>query len=300
MKAIVNSSAGAGIADVDDPRPAVGEALVEVRAFSINRGELALLAARTNDWRPGQDIAGVVVEQAADGSGPPPGTRVVALAEQAGWSELAAVPTARLSALPDEVSIEQAAALPLAGLTALRTLRLGGDLLGRRALVTGASGGLGGMQVQLAVAAGAQVTAVARAQHEKELLRRGAASVVAGPSDAAGLYELVTDWVGGAALAAALAKVAPGGTVVVGSGNQDKTPINIYDFFGHEGARLVSYLSYAYPEPPGPDLAILVGLVSARRLDPVLGLVDAWTRLPDAIQALTERRITGKAVLTIG
>ena len=130
--------------------------------------------------------------------------------------------------------------------------------------------------------------------------RRGAASVVGRPSDAAGLYELVTDWVGGAALAAALTKVAPGGTVVVGSGNQDKTPINIYDFFGHEGARLVSYLSYAYPEPPGPDLAILAGLVSARRLDPVLGLVEAWTRLPEAIQALTERRITGKAVLTIG
>ena len=299
MKAIVNTPAGAGIADVGDPRPAADEALVAVRAFSVNRGELALLAARTNDWRPGQDIAGVVVEQAADGSGPPVGARVAALVEQAGWSELAAVPTARLSALPDEVSIEQAAALPLAGLTALRTLRLGGDLLGRRVLVTGASGGLGGMQVQLAFAAGAQVTAVARAQHEKQLLHRGASSVVAGPSDADGLYDLVTDWVGGASLAAALAKVAPGGTVVVGSGNQDKTPISIYDFFGHEGARLVGYLSYAYPKPPGPDLAILVGLVATRRLDPVLGFVDAWTRLPDAIQALTERRITGKTVLTV-
>jgi NADPH:quinone reductase-like Zn-dependent oxidoreductase len=93
MKAIVNTPAGVGIADVDAPRPTCDEALVAVRAFSINRGELALLAARTDNWRPGQDIAGVVVEQAADGSGPPPGARVVALVEQAGWSELAAVPT---------------------------------------------------------------------------------------------------------------------------------------------------------------------------------------------------------------
>jgi NADPH:quinone reductase-like Zn-dependent oxidoreductase len=214
MKAIVNTPAGVGIADVGEPRPARDEALVAVWAFSVNRGELALLTARTNDWRPGQDIAGVVVEQAADGSGPPQGTRVVALVEQGGWSELAAVPTARLSALPDEVSTEQAAALPLAGLTALRTLRLGGDLLGRRVLVTGASGGLGGMQVQLAVAAGAQVAAVARAQYAKELLSRGATSVVASPSDADGLYDLVTDWVGGASLAAALAKVTPGGAAV--------------------------------------------------------------------------------------
>jgi NADPH2:quinone reductase len=300
MKAILNTSTGAGIADVDDPRPGGDEALVAVRALSINSGELALLENRTNDWRPGQDIAGVVVEAADNGSGPPPGTRVVALVEQAGWAELAAVSTARMAALPDEVTIEQAAALPLAGLTALRTLRIGGDLLGRRVLVTGASGGLGGMQVQLAVAAGAQVTAVAKPRHEKELLRRGATSVVADPSDADGLYHLVTDWVGGASLAAALGKVAPRGTVVLGSGNPDKTPINIYDFFGHEGARLVGYLSYAHREPPGPDLAILASLVAAGRLDPALGLVDTWTRLPDAITALAERRITGKAVLTVG
>jgi NADPH:quinone reductase len=299
MKAILNTPSGPSIAEVDDPRPGGAEALVAVRAFSINRGELALLETRTNDWRPGQDIAGVVVEPAADGAGPPPGTRVVALVEQAGWAELAAVPTTRLAPLPDEVTIEQAAALPLAGLTALRTLRLGGNLLGRRVLVTGASGGLGGMQVQLALAAGAQVTAVTRTQHEEQLLRLGTTSVVADPADADGLYDLVADWVGGASLAAALGKVAPRGTVVLGSGNPDRTPINIYDFFGHEGARLVSYLSYAHPEPPGPDLTILARLVATGRLDPVLGLLDTWTQLPDAINALTERRITGKAVLTV-
>jgi NADPH:quinone reductase len=299
MKAILNTPSGPSIAEVDDPRPGGAEALVAVRAFSINRGELALLETRTNDWRPGQDIAGVVVEPAADGAGPPPGTRVVALVEQAGWAELAAVPTTRLAPLPDEVTIEQAAALPLAGLTALRTLRMGGNLLGRRVLVTGASGGLGGMQVQLALAAGAQVTAVTRTQHEEQLLRLSTTSVVADPADADGLYDLVADWVGGASLAAALGKVAPRGTVVLGSGNPDKTPINIYDFFGHEGARLVSYLSYAHPEPPGPDLTILARLVATGRLDPVLGLLDTWTQLPDAINALTERRITGKAVLTV-
>src|SRR6266550_7702419 len=80
------------------PTPAADEALVAVRAFSINHGELALLKTRTNQWRPGQDVAGVVVEPAADGSGPPPGSRVVALVEEAGWAELAPVPTARFSA----------------------------------------------------------------------------------------------------------------------------------------------------------------------------------------------------------
>jgi NADPH:quinone reductase len=241
MKAIVNSPAGPVIAAVDDPRPASGEALVAVRAFSVNRGELDLLQARTDGWRPGQDIAGVVVEQAADGSGPAAGARVVALVEQAGWAELAAVPVSRLAPLPAQVGIEQAAALPLAGLTALRTLRLAGGLLGRRVLITGANGGVGRIQIQLAAAAGAEVTAVARPQHEKELLALGASSVVADPAAADGLYDLVADWVGGPSLAAGLGKVAPRGTVVLGTSNTEKTPVNIYDFFGHEGAQLVSY-----------------------------------------------------------
>jgi NADPH2:quinone reductase len=274
MKAVLNTPDGPGIAEVADPCPSADEALVAVRAFSINRGELALLKTRTNQWRPGQDVAGVVVEPAADGSGPPPGSRVVALVEEAGWAELAAVPTARLARVPDPVGFEQAAALPLAGLTALRTLRLGGDLLGRRVLVTGAGGALGAMQVQLAATAGAEVTAVAQPQHDKKLRQHGARSVVADPSDADGLFHLVTDWVGGASLAAALGKIAPGGTIVLGSGNPDKTPINIYDFFGHEGARLVGYLSYAHPDPPSRDLATLTRLVATGRLDPPIGLLD--------------------------
>lgn len=300
MKAIVNTPRGTELADFDDPRPGSDQALVAVRAFSVNRGELALLSARTDGWRPGQDIAGVVVEQAADGTGPAPGTRVAALVEQAGWAELAAVPVSRLAALPAGVSVEAAAALPLAGVTALRTLRLGGDLLGRRVLVTGASGGVGRMQVQLAVAAGAEVTAVARPAHTQELRSLGAAAAAADPAAADGLFHLVADWAGGASLAAAVAKVMPGGTVVLASGSTEKTPLSIYDFFGHENARIVSYLSYAQPEPPGADLTTLVKLAAAGRLDPGVKLTLPWIRLNDALTALGERRVCGKAVLVVG
>jgi NADPH:quinone reductase len=300
MKATVNNACGPVITAVGDPHPCSGEALVAVGAFSVNRGELDLLQTRTSGWRPGQDIAGVVVQQAADGSGPAAGTRIVALAEQASWAELAAVPVGRLAPLPAEVATEQAAALPLAGLTALRTLRLAGDLLGRRVLITGANGGVGPIQIQLAALAGAEVTAVARPQHERELLALGASSVVADPAAAEGLYDLVADWVGGPSLAVGISRAAPRGTVVLGPGNTEKTPVSIYDFFGHGGARLVSYLSYACPEPPSPDLSTLAALVAAGRLDPAVALALPWTRLRDALTALAERRISGKAVLTVG
>lgn len=77
-------------------------------------------------WRPGQDIAGEVLRPAPDGSGLPAGARIVALMDEAGWAERAAVPTQRIATLPDQVSFVHAATLPIAGLTALRTLRFGG------------------------------------------------------------------------------------------------------------------------------------------------------------------------------
>ncbi|GAB3871170.1 hypothetical protein GCM10027610_134200 [Dactylosporangium cerinum] len=193
----MNTPQGPVIREVAEPERTANEALVAVRAFSVNRGELALLAARTQDWRPGQDVAGLVIEPAADGTGPARGTRVVAQVEQAGWAELVPVRTDRLAVLPGAVSIEQAASLPVAGLTALRVLRLGGDLLGRRVLITGANGGLGRFQTELAALAGASVTAVAAPVHTKELIALGATEVVANTADAADGQHLVAESVGG-------------------------------------------------------------------------------------------------------
>jgi NADPH2:quinone reductase len=72
------------------------------------------------------------------------------------------VGTAWLAPLPHAVSDAQAATLPTAGLTALRSLEVAGLLLGKRVLVTGASGGVGRFAVQLARASGVDVTALVR------------------------------------------------------------------------------------------------------------------------------------------
>jgi hypothetical protein len=101
MLALVNTPGGnapVDLREVAEPQPALNEALVEVRAFSLNRGELRLFQVRPEGWRPGQDISGVVLRQAADGSGPAAGARVVALTDNAGWAERAAVPTHRMAA----------------------------------------------------------------------------------------------------------------------------------------------------------------------------------------------------------
>src|SRR6266536_2786008 len=153
---ITDSAAPNGLdrRDLPEPEPTPHQAVIEVGAYAINRGELSLLSQRADGWTPGQDLAGVVVAAAADGTGPSAGTRVVGLADWGGWSERVAVPTHRIAPLPETVTFPRAAALPVAGLTALRTLRTGGALLGRRVLVTGASGGVGSFAVQLARAYG--------------------------------------------------------------------------------------------------------------------------------------------------
>src|SRR6202030_939909 len=201
MLAVVNSSNAAAPVEwreVPEPQPAPNEALVEVRAFSLNRGELRLLQVRPEGWRPGQDISGVVLRAAADGNGPRAGERVVALTDNAGWAERAAVPAHRMAVLPHNVLIEEAAALPVAGLTALRTLRHGAPLLGKRVLINGAAGGVGNLAVQLAARARARVTAVAgSAERAKVLDGLGAGEIVTSIDDAQGRFELILEAAGG-------------------------------------------------------------------------------------------------------
>ena len=290
--------------DVAEPEPAPDEALVEVHAFSLNRGELSLLAGRPEGWRPGQDIAGVVVQAAADGSGPGKGTRVVALVDGAGWAQRVAAPTVRMAALPENVSFASAATLPVAGLTAMRTLRLGGFLLGQRVLITGAAGGVGRFAVQLAALAGAEVTGVVgRPERAAGLSERGATAVVANIHEAEGLFDLILESVGGSSLAGAISKVAPGGTIVVfGCSSREDTPISFPNFSGHAGARLLAFFIYnsGTPASMGVDLAKLVSLVAGEKLNPEIGLEDSWHNLYRATTALRDRKVNGKAVFHTG
>src|SRR5258708_17689231 len=115
-----------------EPAPGLHEALVAVQAFSLNRGELRSFRNTEEGWIPGQDISGIVLRQAADGSGPPAGARIVALMDEFGWAGRAAVPTQRIAVLPDTGPLAAPAPLPVARLTALRPLRHGAPLLGQR------------------------------------------------------------------------------------------------------------------------------------------------------------------------
>jgi NADPH2:quinone reductase len=256
---------------------------------------------RPDGWTPGQDVAGVVERAAADGSGPAVGTQVAALVDQAGWAERVAVPTDRLAVLPDDVDFVSAVTLPVAGTTALRTLRLGGDLAGQRVLITGASGAVGRFQIQIAHLEGASVTAVAAARHAEDLHGLGAEQVVASIEMAKGPFSLITESVGGENLTHAIECVAPGGTIVMfGSSSGELTPIGFRQFVpDHEGARLQTFAYYTSGPGIGADIASLLAMVAAHRLEARVALTLPWRDVAQALDALRQRRISGKAVLTM-
>ena len=157
--------------EIAGPYPRPGHVIVEVSAFSVNRGETYQLEQPRPNWRPGKDFAGTVVSGAPDGEGVPAGTRVVGHVDDSAWAQQVLVPNSRLAPLPDTVPLVTAGALPLAGLAALRLVRLASPLPSRCVLLTGASGGLGHYFVELAAAQGALVTAVTASEDRGHRLR---------------------------------------------------------------------------------------------------------------------------------
>jgi NADPH:quinone reductase len=289
--------------ELPEPQPQRHEALVAVHAFSLNRGELRSIRNNGEGWVPGQDIAGVVLQPAADGSGPPAGARVVALTDELGWAQRVAVPRHRMAALPDNVSFSQAATLPVAGLTALRTLRHGAPLLGKRVLITGAAGGVGTIAVQLAARSGARVTAlVGRPERAAGIKELGASEVVEGIENAQGRFGLILESGGGASLARAVQLVEAKGTVVVyGNSSGEPTTLSFADFRGAQNSRVQSfyYFTSEAEDRFAPDLALLVSLIADGSLTPQIGVERSWRDIAQVAEQLRDRRVSGKAVLSV-
>jgi len=288
---------------------AATDATVRVTAISLNRGETkrAVTAAEPG-WRPGWDFAGVVEDAAREGDGPPRGARVVGMLSSGAWAERIRVPVQNLAVLPDGVSDAQAATLPVAGLTALHALRQGGLLLGKKVLVDGASGGVGHLAVQLAMASGATVFGHVR----REELRKSVApwcngGVAVGPSIEAarplGPFDLILDSVGGQTLAAALTMLRTAGTCVTfGVSESATSTFESGAFFRTGGAKLYGLILFdelVRVEPAGKGLALLADLVARKVLTPAIEVEAPWTDIGRVATDLMERKFSGKAVLHV-
>lgn len=292
------------IREVDPPSPGSNQALVRVAATSLNLGEVHMAQSAQAGSVLGWDVAGTVERAAADGSGPPQGSRVVGILRSGAWSELVAVPTDALEELPDGVSFAQAATLPVAGLTALWAVEHGTGLLARKVLVTGASGGVGHFACQLAKLSGAEVVGLVRHQQKEDIVRQAGADQVAVGEDAqpaAGLgpYRLVVEAVGGKILAQAMGMLGPDGVCVsIGVIGGMDIPLDLRTM---RAPRSSLYKMLVFTEvnrePASVGLARLAQLVAERRLKPHIDVEESWNRIGRVAEDLLQRKISGKAVL---
>ncbi len=202
--------------EVPAPVPAAGdELLIEVRAISLNSGEVFTVDnAEDPGDVPGWDSSGVVLTPAADGSGPPAGTRVVGAHWSRRWAQQRVLTADDVAVLPASLDFETAAALSIAGVTAVQIVRRLCAVVGRRVPITGASGGVGRLAVQLAARAGAHVVAAVGSPGRGVGLRAlGADEIVVGLRGVAPVYG-VLEHVGGPMLAESFGLLEDGGRVI--------------------------------------------------------------------------------------
>ncbi|WP_328661646.1 NADP-dependent oxidoreductase [Nocardia salmonicida] len=290
--------------DVDRPVPAPGQVLVQVEATSFNpvddhirAGHLAEMIPIALPYVPGIDLAGTVVELGADVTSWAVGDQVVAmlpLDSAGGAAEFALVPAASLATAPQTIELVDAAALPLTGLAAWQSAFELAELKpGQTVLVNGAAGAVGSLVVQLAVDAGAQVTAVDAPEHADRLRGYGAVRVEGpldladGPDAVGGPFQVVVNHVRVTPeeLAQLTNYVADGGIATSSAG-----PIP------EDTARGVRSESL-WVRSDGAQLSELVTKVDAGKLHLHIAARRPVTELADVHADAGAGRLTGKTVL---
>jgi NADPH:quinone reductase-like Zn-dependent oxidoreductase len=292
-------------ADVPEPEPTSDQVLVAVEAFSLNRPDYLYLAAPGSTFRPGIDAVGRILTPAADGSGPEAGSRVVVHSPSGGAAaERLAVSTAQLAVVPEGLDPATAAALPLGGLVARRLLGRLGELAGRRLVATGVGGGVGQFLVQLAVAGGAEITAVAARSEPWGHLPGLGAKVVHDPAelpDAA--FDAVLESVGGRLGGDLASKLRTGGTFLW-FGQAGGEPITLDFFRLFSGGRSMTLHHFVYSDGveggDGGELEALVALAAKGALRAEIGHRGGWGDTPSVLRRMGAGQLSGKAVLDVG
>jgi NADPH:quinone reductase-like Zn-dependent oxidoreductase len=226
------------------------------------------------------------------------------------FAEYVSVPQDVLARKPARITFEQAAAVPTSGMVALHTMPRQYLQPGRRVLVNGAGGGVGGFAVQLARAFGATVTGVDEAMKLDHVRSLGADQVIdyALQDFTRGdeRYDLIVDIPGNHAFRACRRVLAPGGNyLLIG-----------HDHFGASGRwlgsmprslRLVAMSRFSAQLPAvtfsPPDkkelMAVLPGLIEAGTLTPVVDRTFSLNEVPQALRYLQAGHALGKIVITV-
>ena len=319
------------LAEVPEPHPAAGEAVVAIRAAALNHRDVWIkggqYAGLTWPCRPGSDGAGVVVAVGAGADAAWVGREVI-INPSFGWgaSEVAqgpkfsilglprdgtlaekiSVPVVQLAVKPAHLSWEAAAALPLAGLTAYRAVFVRAGLrAGERVLVTGIGSGVALFALQFAIAAGAEVWVTSSSE---EKIGRAVALGARGGFDytktdwakeaaeriAGGGFDVIVESAGGEGFGDLIDLAAPGGRIVFFGATRGNGPaVPMRKIFW----RQLSLLGTTMGAPA--DWSAMTEFVALHRIKPVVSEVFPLARAAEAFALMERGGQFGKIVVSI-
>lgn len=316
-------ASGVRLEQVPLPELRAGEVLLHMRATSLNAGDVRLMLGDPLLVRPvfgfrrpkfpirGMDAVGEVIAEGPNAIGVEIGDVVVGeLRGGGGLGEYVTVRADRVQPVPHGIDARVAATLPVAGGTAWQALdlaRVGEESPAGRVLIIGASGGVGTFAVQFAALRGAEVWASCAARNAPLIEGLGAVRTLdhrreplsAIPS---GHFDAVIDIAGGIDLRDLQRLVAPGGEVVLvtGDGGPVLGPIPriIKALFASLGSRpgIRSLTATSRPEV----LTKMLGLLSEGRFAPVIAEEYPFDDADVALARIEAGHVTGKLVVRMG
>jgi NADPH2:quinone reductase len=322
MKAVVCEAFGGAevlaLREVPDPPPpSPGELQVRIEARGVQYVDVLMLAGKYQlrpepPFIPGSEGAGEVVAIGPGVTGFKPGDRVMSRHRLGGFAQLGNAKAEDCDLIPSAMGLEEAAVFRNVYHTAYHALLQRGRLKpGDWVLIHGAAGGIGLPAIQIAKLYGAKVIATASTEGKRAVcLEEGADHAIdyqAGFRDkvmeltGGRGVDIVYDPVNGSTFEESLRCLAWSGRILIlgflgGAPALARTNYLLIKGIEAIGVR-IGGLSEAHPEVADANIETLVELAGQGKLKPRI-----WRRFPleaaaDAIQALIDRRVIGKAVL---
>jgi NADPH2:quinone reductase len=306
------------LADVPDPNPGTGEAVVAIKAAALNFFDNLLIAGKYQvkppfPFSPGSEFAGVVLSLGSDAAGLAVGDRVMGWLGHGAARERVTVPASQLVKIPDALDFDRAAGLSVIYGTSYYALKDRAQLkAGETLAVLGASGGVGLAAVELGKLMGARVIACASSDEKLAFARRHGADETVNyardnlrdglrPLTGGEGVDVVYDPVGGPYAEAALRAMAWGGRFLVigfAAGEIPKIPLNL-TLLKSCDVRGVFWGAWTAREPEAhrANVRQLVAWAAEGKLSAHVHAVYPLAETAAALEAIANRQVMGKVIL---
>jgi NADPH:quinone reductase len=324
MKAIICDEFGLPdklkFGDLPDPIPAPNQILIKVEACGVNFPDVLIIQNKYQfkpelPFSPGGEVAGKVLAVGENVSQFQIGQAVLALCGWGGFAEKVAVDVDRVFPLPEGLSPQVAATTLYTYGTSYHALKDRANLqAGETLLVLGAAGGVGLAAVELGKLMGANVIAAASSQEKLALCReKGASETINYETENLKTrikeltqgkgVDVIYDPVGGKFTEQALRGIAwKGRYLIVGFANGEipQVPMNLPLL---KGCSIIGVFwgqfSKAEPKASFQNIQQLVAWILEGKIQQYIGREYALAEAPEALQAILDRKMLGKAVVVI-